>query len=131
MDIIVIPRFLKHDCNKICFHWNSEPSEEVKDQTILSYFIEEGYTYAYQAMDVHEKDICSKCKWFWLPCKTQPVVVDHSVFEDCQESDLNITLKVDNVYQQDTGGVYEIKSWLVGDERWCTKPAFKVLGLKN
>lgn len=108
--LVAIEKHLKHQDHKICFGWNKEPNEDVRDHDILTKFPE--FKYSYAAIDANEGNICNVCLWFNEPYhgKKQIVFDELSIQTSRSPYCFSKLLKgrINNKYNQEYGRIKTI-----------------------
>lgn len=65
--IIALRENIEHCCErgKICFGWNKEPDDDVKEEVICKYANEGNFVH--EIMDALGDKVCNACLWYYLP----------------------------------------------------------------
>lgn len=117
---VVIQKHLQHDATKICFKWEREPFDNIKDETVLSTFQYEE-KYAYKLVDKYEASLCPKCLWLYEPYHGSRSIVHDSLDIDFEANDSALLSKywftrllkgrLDSTYNQEYGPIFVIQSY--------------------
>lgn len=121
---VALNSIILHDTTKVCFKWEREPADNIKDETVMNAF-QHSEKYAYQAVEKYSKDICPKCLWLFEPYHGNRDIILDSLDINFEANDPILLSKFwfmrilhgrpDSTYNQEYGPILKINSSNIRD----------------